>query len=70
MMALGPSGFGWQEGIVILAIVLVLFGAKKLPEIGRGLGKGIREFKDATKTGQDEEDESSQPPTPPDHRQG
>ena len=34
-----------QELIVILAIVAFLFGAKKLPEIGKGLGKGIKEFK-------------------------
>ena len=36
------------EIILILLIVLLLFGAKRIPEIARGLGKGIREFKDAT----------------------
>jgi sec-independent protein translocase protein TatA len=41
-------GLGVQELIVIFLIVMVLFGAKKLPEIGKGLGKGIREFKRAT----------------------
>ena len=35
--------------------VLVLFGGKKIPELARGLGKGIREFKDASKGGNDEE---------------
>lgn len=39
---------GPQELIIILIIVLVLFGAKKLPELARGLGQGIREFKKAT----------------------
>jgi len=37
------------ELLIILLVVLLLFGAKKLPELARGLGKGIREFKDATK---------------------
>ena len=38
---------GW-EIILILAVVLIMFGAKKLPELARGLGQGIREFKKAT----------------------
>lgn len=42
--ALGP-----KEIILILAIVLLLFGGKKIPELMKGLGKGIREFKDASK---------------------
>lgn len=43
---LGAPGFG--ELIIILLIVLVIFGAKKLPEIGGGLGKAINNFKKAT----------------------
>ena len=39
---------GW-ELIVIVLVVLIFFGAKKIPELAKGLGKGIREFKDATK---------------------
>ncbi|WP_394993979.1 twin-arginine translocase TatA/TatE family subunit [Emticicia sp.] len=42
-------GLGSTEMILILVVVLFFFGAKKLPELARGLGKGIREFKDATK---------------------
>ncbi|HEY8399875.1 MAG TPA: twin-arginine translocase TatA/TatE family subunit [Cytophagaceae bacterium] len=42
-------GVGMQEILVILLIVLILFGAKKIPELARGLGRGIREFKDATR---------------------
>jgi len=42
-------GLGPWELIIILVIVLVIFGAGKLPEIGSGLGKGIRNFKKATK---------------------
>ena len=39
---------GTTEIILILAVVLLLFGGKKIPELMRGLGKGIREFKDAS----------------------
>jgi sec-independent protein translocase protein TatA len=41
-------GLGGQELVIILVVVLLLFGAKKIPELARGLGKGIREFKDAS----------------------
>jgi sec-independent protein translocase protein TatA len=41
-------GLGFQELLIILAIVLLLFGGKKLPEIASGLGKAVREFKRAT----------------------
>ena len=40
-----PFGLGWPELTIILVIVLVIFGASRVPEIGRALGKGIREFK-------------------------
>lgn len=43
-MRLGPS-----ELLIILAVVLVLFGGKKLPELAKGLGQGLKEFKAATK---------------------
>jgi len=42
-------GIGFTELIVILVIILILFGPGKLPEIGKALGRGIREFKDAQK---------------------
>jgi sec-independent protein translocase protein TatA len=51
MMPIG--GIGMPELLIILVIVLIIFGAGKLPEIGRGLGKGIRNFRKAT-SGQDE----------------
>lgn len=51
------GGLRPQELIIILLIVLVLFGARKLPEIGKGLGKGIREFRDATKGLREDVDE-------------
>lgn len=49
-----PFGIGWAELLIIFVIVLLLFGAKRLPEIAQGLGKGIREFK---KTMRDTTDE-------------
>ena len=42
---------GMPELIVILVIIIVIFGATRLPELGKGLGKGIRNFKDATREG-------------------
>lgn len=45
---------GIPELLIILVIIILIFGANRLPEIGRGIGKGIRNFKDATK-----EDEKS-----------
>lgn len=49
--------FGMGELLVILLIVLVLFGAAKLPEIGRALGKAIKEFKKAGKDIKDDIEE-------------
>lgn len=44
--------------IIVLVVVLLLFGGKKIPELMRGLGTGLKEFKDATKT-EDKKDDSS-----------
>lgn len=50
-------GLGMPELVIILVIVVIFFGAGKLPEIGSGIGKGIRNFKDATTdAGQDKEE--------------
>jgi sec-independent protein translocase protein TatA len=46
---LGIFGLGGSEMIIILIIVLLLFGGKKIPELMKGLGKGVKEFKDASK---------------------
>jgi sec-independent protein translocase protein TatA len=54
---IGRVGSG--ELLLILLVVLVLFGAKRIPELARGLGRGIREFKNATK---EIEEELKDPP--------
>jgi len=46
-------GIGTQELLIIFLIVLLLFGANRIPEIGRALGKGIRDFKRATRDVED-----------------
>jgi sec-independent protein translocase protein TatA len=62
--------FAWAPGggqiILILIIVLIMFGAKKIPELAKGLGKGINEFKKATKEVTDEinHPEASSPSAP------
>ena len=57
-----------MEVVAILAVILVLFGAKKLPELARGLGQGIKEFKKSSREIQDELNEAmdvNAPPPPP-----
>ncbi len=64
----GLFNLGGGEIILILALVLILFGAKKLPELAKGLGTGIKEFKKATREVTDEIHtamEETPPPPPP-----
>jgi len=58
------QSFGAPELLIILAIVVVLFGATRIGDIGKGIGRGIREFRREIKDGQDEdnhEDEEKEP---------
>ena len=50
-------GLGTTELIIILVLVLIIFGAGKLPQVGGALGKGMRNFKDGIKEGNDEKEE-------------
>ena len=74
-------GIGIPELIIVLVILLVIFGPKRLPGLGRSLGSGMREFKDSItgkNKGEDEDDEDHEPraleqrvsssPVSPDHR--
>ena len=56
-----PLGVRWWEILLVLAAVLLLFGPKRLPEMGRSLGRGLREFKDSV-TGKDDERDRALPP--------
>ena len=64
----GLFNLGGMEIILILALVLILFGAKKLPELAKGLGQGIKEFKKATKEVTDEVQQAMDEPAPPQKR--
>jgi sec-independent protein translocase protein TatA len=70
-----PGNIGWQGALVIILVLLLVFGPKRLPEMGRSLGRGMREFKDSI-TGNDQDDlepekveltpPASSTPVPPD----
>ena len=66
---LGLFNLGGGEIVLILALMLILFGARKLPELAKGLGQGIKEFKKATREVTDEinasTDDSHYTPPPP-----
>jgi sec-independent protein translocase protein TatA len=53
-----PFGIGVWELLILLLVVLLVFGPKRLPEMGRSLGRGMREFKDSI-SGNDDDDEAA-----------
>ena len=59
-----PFGIGVTELVILLVALLIIFGPKRLPEMGRSLGKGMREFKDSIsgKDGEDDKDEPAELP--------
>jgi sec-independent protein translocase protein TatA len=56
-----PFGIAWWEILLILLLVLLVFGPKRLPEMGRSLGRGFREFKDSI-TGESKDEARSELP--------
>ncbi len=58
LLIAGIFGLGGPELMIILVIILLLFGGAKLPQLAKGLGESVREFKKASKEG-DEDDKSS-----------
>ena len=61
-----PLFIGTSELLLIAALVLLLFGGKKLPEMMRGMGQGVKAFKDGMNTGEGEETKEPKPETPAD----
>ena len=57
-----PGWIGFPELLILLLVVLLVFGPKRLPEMGKQLGRGMREFKDSI-TGKDEKPELAPPST-------
>lgn len=51
-----PLMIGWPQIVLIAVVVLLLFGGKKIPELMKGLGSGIKEFKDASKEEETDKD--------------
>jgi sec-independent protein translocase protein TatA len=48
-------GFGFQELLVVLLLLVLIFGASRIPELGKGLGEGIKNFKRGIKSGSEDE---------------
>jgi sec-independent protein translocase protein TatA len=59
-MGIGPS-----EWLIIILVLVVLFGAKKIPELAKGLGQGIREFKKAASAASEDDEKPSKPNATP-----
>ena len=57
-------GFGTPEALIIVGIIVLLFGIKKLPELGKSLAEGIHEFKKASKKAQEEPEPPKSEPGP------
>ena len=64
-LTLAVFGLGTTEMLLILAVVILLFGAKKLPELAKGMGKSIKEFKKASNETDEDTDASDKKPVPP-----
>ena len=67
------GSFGTTEILLIVFAIVLLFGAKRIPELLRGMGQGVREFKDASKVAEDEQpqyrDQPVAPPVQPPYQQ-
>ena len=65
LLIAGIFGLGGMELVVLLLIVLLLFGGAKLPQLAKGLGQSVKEFKKAAKEADDDEKKAESAPTPP-----
>jgi len=53
------GGFGWMEWAVIIGVIILFFGANRIPELMKGLGSGVKEFKKGLKDDDDDVDKST-----------
>ena len=60
MLLIYPLVFGMWEIVLIVLVILLLFGGKKIPELMKGLGKGVKSFKDGMKEIDDDKEEKSE----------
>ena len=60
-----PGNIGWTGALVIILVLLLVFGPKRLPEMGRSLGRGLREFKDSVSGNERDEPEKAELTPPP-----
>ncbi len=51
--------FGWVEILLIVLVILLLFGAKRIPDMMKGMGRGVKEFKAGLKDGEDSKDDAN-----------
>jgi sec-independent protein translocase protein TatA len=56
------GNIGFREILIVLFIIVLLFGAKRIPELARGMGRGVKEFKDGMREGAKEEPKIESPP--------
>ncbi len=59
------GSLGAPELILILLIVIIIFGARKLPELGKSVGEGIKNFKKSMKSGEEDKGDQGKKPEPP-----
>lgn len=64
-----PLGIGFTEILILLVVALLVFGPKRLPEMGRSLGRGLREFKDSVSGRDDRDDDEPRELTRGDRRE-
>lgn len=64
MITITILSLSWQHILIIALILILLFGGKKIPELMRGMGSGIKEFKDAVKEDENKKPGTEQPVTP------
>lgn len=64
-----PCAIGWAQVAIIALVVVLIFGGSKIPELMRGMGRGVKEFKDAVNKDYSKEEPKKEEPKPTDNQQ-